>query len=396
MVLVREEIEKSTQKLKLVQHLDKKDELYKNLSLDFASFISEDIKKREDIINLTAPTLEKGEDFSLLLSAKGFGGAKSHKGVHALALKVDESLEPIVFEQGYENDFFVDTAKAKWTNGLFFRSPKSEKTNGSLSIVLDGENEIIRNQIIFSESSQTNFLFTTKKPKKSKKTITYTEVILKKNAQVNFQFLQDLEIHSSAMNRFFFQIEEGASLQLTMLGSSGVGYQSRVLVSLEGENANFDFCSGIKGSKEEQHDYSVEVYHRAAKSNSSTKVFHVLADKAKANFQGLIQIEKNISNCEAHQKSRTLLLNKGAVVNAIPKLIIKNDVVACSHGASISKIDDNQMFYLMSRGLSQEMAEQLVIRAFLEPLLGRFQNSSYVGKILENWGLSSYYEGEDA
>ena len=99
----------------------------------------------------------------------------------------------------------------------------------------------------------------------------------------------------------------------------------------------------------------------------------VVKDKSKALYRGLIEVGKEASGTNGYQKEDVLILNEGAVADAIPNLEINNNEVKCSHGVSIGKISEEHLFYLMSRGLDENLAKKEVIEGFFYPVLKDFK-----------------------
>ncbi len=97
----------------------------------------------------------------------------------------------------------------------------------------------------------------------------------------------------------------------------------------------------------------------------------MLAEDAKFSYDGLIRIEKQAQQSNAYQKNDNLIISPNARVETKPELeIIANDV-KCSHGATVSRIDDSMLFYMMSRGVAREEAKELFIKGFLSEVLSR-------------------------
>ena len=86
-------------------------------------------------------------------------------------------------------------------------------------------------------------------------------------------------------------------------------------------------------------------------------------------YTGLIRIAKSAQQTTAYQSNHNLLLSRTARAETIPMLEILADDVQCKHGASIGPIDDEQTFYLMSRGISREAAQRLLVMGFIEPIM---------------------------
>ena len=86
-------------------------------------------------------------------------------------------------------------------------------------------------------------------------------------------------------------------------------------------------------------------------------------------YTGLIRIAKAATQTQAFQTNRNLLLSQGAKAETIPMLEILADDVQCKHAASVGPIDDEQAFYLMSRGVPRAQAERLIVMGFIEPVI---------------------------
>ena len=92
---------------------------------------------------------------------------------------------------------------------------------------------------------------------------------------------------------------------------------------------------------------------------------NVLTGRSRGVFQGKIEVARDAQKTDGYQMNQALLLSPDAEVNSKPQLEIFADDVKCSHGATVGELDPEQMFYLRSRGLSEEEARALLVRAFL-------------------------------
>ncbi|PIR97067.1 MAG: hypothetical protein COT91_03395, partial [Candidatus Doudnabacteria bacterium CG10_big_fil_rev_8_21_14_0_10_41_10] len=114
------------------------------------------------------------------------------------------------------------------------------------------------------------------------------------------------------------------------------------------------------------------VIHKAPNTFSRTIVKGVLDGMASANFEGDILIEKGAKNADADLKEHAILLSKQAKALAILRLDVLENEVKASHGATVGKIDGEQIFYLMSRGLTEAQAKGIIIKGFLGAVLQEF------------------------
>jgi Fe-S cluster assembly protein SufD len=109
--------------------------------------------------------------------------------------------------------------------------------------------------------------------------------------------------------------------------------------------------------------------HFSPYTNSDVKVKSALNDKSKSLFLGKIIMPKMAQKCNGYETSDNLILGKKAMAYVIPQLEIIADDVACSHGGTVGSIDNEQLFYLTSRGIDKELAEKLIIKAFYQDIL---------------------------
>jgi Fe-S cluster assembly protein SufD len=96
-----------------------------------------------------------------------------------------------------------------------------------------------------------------------------------------------------------------------------------------------------------------------------------LKDRARSVYQGLIQVAEDAQRTDAYQANRNLLLSDQARADSIPGLEILANDVRCTHGATLSQVDREQLFYAMARGLSRREAERLIVRGFFQDVLDR-------------------------
>ena len=118
-------------------------------------------------------------------------------------------------------------------------------------------------------------------------------------------------------------------------------------------------------SNKQHHELKTNVNHRHEHCKSSQLVKSVLLDKSNGTYQGKIYVEKNAQKTNGYQLSKALVLSENSAFNSKPELEIYADDVKCSHGSTTGNIDQNSIFYLMSRGLSKEQANKMLVEGFL-------------------------------
>jgi Fe-S cluster assembly protein SufD len=111
--------------------------------------------------------------------------------------------------------------------------------------------------------------------------------------------------------------------------------------------------------------------HLTDHTTSDLLIKGCLKDRARSIYQGLIQVAEGAQRTDAYQANRNLLLSDTARADSIPGLEILANDVRCTHGATIGTVDEEQMYYLMSRGLPGNEAQRLIVEGFFTPVLDR-------------------------
>ena len=140
-------------------------------------------------------------------------------------------------------------------------------------------------------------------------------------------------------------------------------------VELRGPKAHTHLNAAQLLGDSQHGDFTSVVRHRAPDCGSRQTVKSVLSDAARGVFQGRIEVERVAQKTDGYQMSQALLLSPAAEMDIKPELRIFADDVKCSHGATIGALDEEQVFYLRSRGIPEEMARAMLVRAFLTEAL---------------------------
>lgn len=122
------------------------------------------------------------------------------------------------------------------------------------------------------------------------------------------------------------------------------------------------------GKGDEQFHIETVQRHTAPGSVSDLLIKGVFRDRSKMTYQGLIRLEKEAQQSHAYQKNQNLLLSKDVFVDSRPFLEILANDVFCTHGSTTGKLNEEQLWYARSRGLSPEMAEQMLVGGFIDEL----------------------------
>ncbi|HEV2061455.1 MAG TPA: Fe-S cluster assembly protein SufD [Solirubrobacteraceae bacterium] len=202
---------------------------------------------------------------------------------------------------------------------------------------------------------------------------TVVELVVGENASLRFISAQDLDERSLVFGTQRARVARAGSLDWVVLGfgsANGKVFQNTIL---DGEGATGK-VTGAYATRGRQHlDFDTTQEHAAANCTSDLAFRGILGARSSAVWRGMIKVDPGAQQTDAFQESRNLLLSKKAHADAIPGLEILANDVRCTHAAAIAQIDPDQVFYLRSRGLRQEVAERLVVEGFLAELVERFE-----------------------
>lgn len=197
------------------------------------------------------------------------------------------------------------------------------------------------------------------------------DLVVGEGARVRYLIHQNLSYESRhvQMNSTAVQRDGNA---LSFIANLGAGWVRNEGVShLLGEGANSDMLSANVASGDEEYDQRTLQHHEAPRTTSDLLYKNALYDQARTIFAGLIQVDEDAHYTDAYQKCRNLLGSNEAEANSMPGLEINADQVKCSHGATAGQIDEEQLFYLLSRGVEPEAARKLITFGFIDEVIKR-------------------------
>jgi FeS assembly protein SufD len=230
----------------------------------------------------------------------------------------------------------------------------------------------IRNIIQLGQASQAvvveKYLSLTEKPLCALTNVV-TECALSTQSQLeHYKLIRDT-LASFHLGHLCVNQQAGSQCAAYSLALKGQFIRSDVTIALQQAAARCRL-QGLYLPKNKQHvSHHTVIAHQDADTHSQQLYKGVLTDKATAAFQGKIIVEPHASKSRAQQLNKNLLLSTQAEVNTQPQLEIFTDDIQCSHGASVGQLDEKALFYLQSRGLSEEQARETLIHAFLGDIL---------------------------
>lgn len=159
---------------------------------------------------------------------------------------------------------------------------------------------------------------------------------------------------------------------LTVTASLGAAaMKADIGTVLSGPGAESEMVGVLLGEGRQHFDHHTLHDHREHNTRSNIDFKTVLTDRARSAYTGLIRIADEARGSEAYQENRNLLLSEGARAESIPELEILTEDVRCKHGATVSSLDPEQIFYCLSRGIPRPEAARIIVEGFVEPALRR-------------------------
>lgn len=148
-------------------------------------------------------------------------------------------------------------------------------------------------------------------------------------------------------------------------------------VALSGRGASLYIVGRLSGQGEAKQEITLRVVLSAPETRCRVDMRAALANTSSSFFDGLIRVEENAKNAEGFLSYKALLLSPGARAKPIPRLeVLTREVASLGHAASVGKIDEDQLFYLQSRGLDRAQAEKLIVEGFLIPEAMRYNQKT--------------------
>jgi Fe-S cluster assembly protein SufD len=265
---------------------------------------------------------------------------------------------------------------AFWTNGVFVYIPRGVAIEQALRVVvsadLAGHSSLSHTLIVLEDDAQATFAEDFISPTGAAQGFSsrVLEIITGRGAKLHYIGTQrwGRNVYDFHTERAVLGHDATVILQTVELGSKLS--KGRVESVLKGNGGSAKLL-GLYIEDDDQHlDRYTLQDHYGANCVSDLLFKGVLSNQSRSVFSGLIKVHPNARGTAAYQQNRNLLLSRHARADSIPNLEIGcNDIIGCSHGATVGKVDEDQLFYLMCRGLSRIDATHLIVEGFIDPII---------------------------
>ena len=214
------------------------------------------------------------------------------------------------------------------------------------------------------------------------------QIVLGKNARLHHVIKHDDSAEAVYTMNTHLQLERDSFYNGFALNIGGGTMRHQIQADLEGTGGHVSF-NGLNLLRGSQHsDTTILVDHKAAHCVSNQFYRSLLDEKSHGVFQGKVHVYEGAQKTDGYQLSNAMLLSPDAVMDTKPELEIYADDVQCSHGATTGQLDEEPLFYLRSRGLSEKEARLLLVRAFVEEVAEKIEDEDLraeLGKDIEKW-----------
>jgi Fe-S cluster assembly protein SufD len=296
-------------------------------------------------------------------------------GVEFAALPEDhERLGTLV---GADDKFTAHNA-ASWQGGLLVRVPKGVELDDPLyvRVVGDGTGATFwRLLVVAEEGSRFSLIeeYTSPSADAAGYTNSAVELFVEQGAKLEYVSLQNLSQETWNFATHRATVGRDAELDWVAGGFGSRRGKVRIHNDLAGQGATSRVTGAYFADGTQHLDYDTFQQHHAPSTTSDFAFKGVLREEASVVWRGMIRVEEGAQKTNAYQENRNLILSPEAHADSIPGLEILANDVRCTHGATISQVDREQLFYAMSRGLTRGDAERLIVRGFFQDVLDRIE-----------------------
>ncbi len=337
-------------------------------------------------LTLPEPLFEAPADAVSLTQVDGHSeaGEAGADGVIVMALGTaaqehPELVEPHLGTIVPADDIFVAANDAGWACGAFVYVPRGVRVEAPilLNAVTAAAGTALQRRvlIVLEEGAEAEVWEQYLSADTESETLlnTVVELVVGQNARLRYICGQDLNEKSWIFGAQRAEVQRDGKLDWVAAGFGSARGRVRMETKLAGEGAEGKVTGAYVPHGRQHVDFDTTQEHAAPNTFSDLAFRGILAGRSSAVWRGVIKVDPGAQQTDAFQECRNLLLSKRAHVDAIPGLEILANDVRCTHAAAIAQIDNEQLFYLRSRGLPEPRAQRLVIEGFMAELVERFE-----------------------
>jgi Fe-S cluster assembly protein SufD len=313
------------------------------------------------------------------LASAGEGGIEIERAPEGLTFApLPESHELLHELVGWDEKFAAHNA-AMWRHGLLVHVPKGVVVERPLYVRIansvDGGSLFWRLLVVLEEGASLSLIeeHASARPDLAGYSNAVGELFVGRAAKLEYVSIQNLSRQTWHFASHHARVGKDARLDWVAGGFGSRKGKTWIQNDLAGEGAESRVTGAYFADGEQHIDYDTFQEHIAPNTTSDFAFKGALRDAATAVWRGMIRVEKDAQKTNAYQENRSLMLSPDAHAVPIPGLEILANDVRCTHGATVGRVDRDELFYAMARGLSRAEAERLIIRGFFQDILDRIE-----------------------
>jgi Fe-S cluster assembly protein SufD len=305
----------------------------------------------------------------------------TENGIEILSAPDGITFEPLPADYPAEivpdDDKFAVENLSRWQNGLLVHVPKGVELEKPLYVQVTSSGGSLYWRMVVRADEGARFTLIEDLGSAAEDTLAYTnavvELFVAPSAKIEYVSLQNLSKETWHFGRHRARLERDSELDWVLGGFGSKRGKVWIENDLVGQGATSRVTGAYFADGDQHLDYDTFQEHAAPNTESDFAFKGALRERATAVWRGMIRVEENAQKTNAYQENRNLLLSNEAHADSIPGLEIMANDVRCTHGATLGRIDREELFYLMARGLSRAEAERLIVRGFFQDVLDRIE-----------------------
>jgi Fe-S cluster assembly protein SufD len=291
---------------------------------------------------------------------------------------LSEQHERLYSLVGWDEKFAAHNA-ALWQHGLLVHVPKGVVLEQPLYVRVansaEGGSLFFRLLVVADPESRFTLIeeYASSSPELGAYVNNVAELFVEDGAKLEYVSLQNLSRETWHFAAHHARVARDAELDWVTGGFGSKRGKTWIQNDLAGEGATSRVTGAYFADGGQHLDYDTFQEHIAPNTTSDFAFKGALRDKSTAVWRGMIRVEREAQKTNAYQENRNLMLSPTAHAVPIPGLEILANDVRCTHGATVSRVDREQLFYAMARGLTRAEAERLIVRGFFQDVLDRIE-----------------------
>ncbi len=197
------------------------------------------------------------------------------------------------------------------------------------------------------------------------------ELILGKGAKLRYVQVQDWGRHTVNIGNQRANLDEDAELKSLQVTLGSKWSKNSISSGLQGRNAQAEMLGIFFADGDQFFDHHTWQLHESPYATSDLEFKGAVKDSARSVYSGMIRVSEGAQKTDAFQANRNLVLSRGARADTIPNLEIAANDVRCTHGATVSQVEEEHIFYLQARGIPRSEAQKLIVEGFFRPVIDR-------------------------